>query len=510
MSAAAATASNFAIRFVRPFINGAGWHAPTGTAAAATAAAHQQPQQLVPHTLIDPNTGKPLVEILHGTTWHVDEAIKVAKTALSAPKGWKDFKGSQRRDILFDVASAMQTHIRELTWLESVTGKTIKEARADIEATIECFKFFAGLADKIHGRHFTIDNDFDSYTIREPVGVCGFITSFNYPLLLTAWKVAPALACGNTIVIKPAPQTPLTTLYLAHLFSTATSLPRGVFNVVPGNADVGARIASHPAIDKVSFTGSTAVGRKILEASAKSNLNRVALELGGKAAMVVCADADLDKVVEDVVDAGFANVGQNCCQGSRLFLEESIHDIFLQKLKARLDRIKVGTHHSTEEDAEFGPLVDKNQFDRVMSFITQAKADSSIKLLTGGERAGTEGYFIKPTVFYDVDDCAPLAKEEIFGPVLTVVKPFTDLETVIDRANSTGYGLAAGVWTNDKRKADMLVRRLKAGVVWVNTYNWNPPYLPFGGSKMSGFGKDLGYESLDEFSFSKSVQAALL
>ncbi|RIA85492.1 aldehyde dehydrogenase [Glomus cerebriforme] len=460
-------------------------------------------------SLINPSTEESFIQVIEGISSDVDLAVKAATDALHSTS-WLSLNGADRRNILLKIADGIDKNLEELALIESLNvGKPLKDAKLEVSESAECFRFFAGYADKLTGHTFCVDNKYRLYTIREPIGICGLITSFNYPLLLASWKVAPSLACGNAIILKPAPQTPLTSLMLANIISTETELPSGIFNVIPGDEIIGKSITEHKGIDKCSFTGSEQVGRKVLSASSLSNLKSVTLELGGKNAMIVFSDVNIDKAVEDVYWATFSNSGQNCCAGSRLFLEENIHDEFLNKLKKRIENTKIG--NSLDETIDLGPLIDHTQFQKVQKILNNTinELKDNNKLLIGGKRFGDVGFFIEPTVFYDLDDSEYISKEEIFGPVLSVLKPFNTIEEVIKRANNTKFGLAAGVWTNNYLKAEKVVREIKVGTTWVNCYNLTPSYLPFGGRKFSGFGKDLGEESINEFSFIKSVTYSL-
>jgi acyl-CoA reductase-like NAD-dependent aldehyde dehydrogenase len=319
------------------------------------------------------------------------------------------------------------------------------------------------------------------------------------------WKVAPALACGNAVILKPHERTPLSALFLGHIMKD--KLPPGIMAIIPGGADVGRALTEHHSVDKISFTGSGTVGRHVMMAAAKSNFKRVTLELGGKSPAIVFDDAHLDRAVEDVYGAIFANMGQNCCAGSRLFLHESIHDAFLTKLKQRLQLVRIGD--ATNEAFDFGPIVDQQQFTKIMGSIQAAK-DRGVRLLHGGRRHGTRGYFIEPTVFTGVADTDLLACEEIFGPVLAVMKPFKTEDEVIQRANATPFGLASGVWTHNLDRMHHVVERLRAGITWVNCYNQTHPSMPFGGVKESGFGYDLGEEAiLQEYTVARSIYVDL-
>ncbi|KAG0345573.1 aldehyde dehydrogenase (NAD(P)(+)) ald5 [Podila humilis] len=451
--------------------------------------------------LLNPCTDVLVETVQEASPEDVDLAVQSAQTALKGP--WKSFSGKRRRNILLDIATALEQNMLKMTALEAACGKPLEEAKFDIDEAIECFRYFAGHADKLHGKNYPTEDGHKSFTIRKPVGVCGLITSFNYPLVLAAWKIAPALACGNAVILKPAPQTPLSSLMLGELIAKHTDLPAGVFSVLPGGEAVGSAIVNHKGVQKCSFTGSGNVGRKVMSGAASSNLKPVTLELGGKSPLIVFADADLDQAVEDVFGAIFSNMGQNCCAGSRLFLEAGIEESFLAKLKARVLQVKIGD--SLDGAFDFGAMVDRVQFDRVMKFIENAKTEGTSDLLVGGRRYGDKGCFIEPTVFYNVDDEATLAKEEIFGPVLSVMKPFKTMEEVLERANATPYGLASGVWTRDLGKAEHLSQELETGVTWVNCYNLCSVHLPFGGVKESGFGKDLGAEAINEWTTVKAV-----
>ncbi|KAG0264305.1 aldehyde dehydrogenase (NAD(P)(+)) ald5 [Mortierella polycephala] len=474
-------------RFVGPFINGK--FQPTLASSPAKRA------------LLNPCTEELLETVNEAGPEDVDIAVKSAQAALKGP--WKNFSGKKRRNVLLDIAQALEQNIWKMTVLEAACGKPLDEAKYDIEESIECFRYFAGHADKIHGHNFATEDNHKSYTVRKPVGICGLITSFNYPLTLAAWKIAPALACGNAIILKPAPQTPLSSLMLGELITKHTDLPQGVFNVLPGGEAVGSAIVNHQGIHKCSFTGSGAVGRKVMSGAANSNLKSITLELGGKSPLIVFADADMDQAVEDVFGAIFSNMGQNCCAGSRLFLQNGIQDKFLERLKARVEKVKIGD--TLDEAYNFGTMVDRVQFERVMAFIEKSLGEGKSDLLVGGKRHGDKGFFVEPTIFYNVQESSVLAQEEVFGPVLSVMKPFDTMEEVLERANATPYGLASGVWTQDLSKAEHCIQELATGVTWVNCYNLCSSHLPFGGVKESGFGKDLGAESIGEYTTVKAV-----
>jgi aldehyde dehydrogenase (NAD+) len=371
--------------------------------------------------------------------------------------------------------------------------------------TIACYRYYAGWADKIQGKTIPISGNYFCYTRLEPVGVVGQIIPWNFPLLMQAWKLAPALATGNTVVLKPAEQTPLTALRVGELILEA-GFPAGVVNIVPGyGPTAGAAIARHMDIDKVAFTGSTEVGHLIMEASAKSNLKRVTLELGGKSPNIVFADADMEQAVEGSHFALFFNQGQCCCAGSRLYVEEKCYDEFVERSVARAKKRTVGD--PLDPATEQGPQVDDAQFDKVMSYIEAGKKEGA-KLLCGGDRVGSRGYFVRPTVFADVKDDMKIAQEEIFGPVMTILK-FRDMDELVDRANKTMYGLAAGVWTRDISKAHAIANSVRAGTVWVNCYDVFDAAAPFGGFKQSGIGRELGEYGLQQYTEVKTVTIKL-
>jgi aldehyde dehydrogenase (NAD+) len=401
------------------------------------------------------------------------------------------------------LADLIETHADELARLESLdNGKPYTIAKAvDVAATVGCFRYFAGWSDKIHGKTIPVDGDYFCYTRHEPVGVVGQIIPWNFPMLMLAWKLAPALATGNTVVMKPAEQTPLSALRIGELIVEA-GFPEGVVNLLPGfGPTAGAAIANHMDVDKVAFTGSTEVGHLIMEAAAKSNLKRVTLELGGKSPNIVFADTDLDEAVEGAHFGLFFNHGQCCCAGSRVFVEEKIYDQFVEKSGARAEKRTVGDPFDPK--TEQGPQVDSAQFDKVMDYIGSGRKEGA-KLVCGGERVGDKGYFIQPTVFADVADDMKIAKEEIFGPVMSII-PFKSVDEVVQRANRTEYGLAAAVWTRDIKKAHGIADSVRAGTVWVNCYNVLDPRSPFGGFKQSGIGRELGEYGLQQYTEVKSV-----
>ena len=453
---------------------------------------------------INPTTGDVLARVAEADAADVDRAVRAARTAFEG--GWGESKPSERSRLLNRIADLVEAHADELAELETLdNGKPIFESRnVDVPSAIETFRYYAGWPTKIYGETNPSDPEFFSYTLREPVGVCGQIIPWNFPLMMAVWKIAPALACGNTVVLKPAEQTPLTALRLAELLLEA-GVPNGVVNVLPGFGETaGAAIASHPGIDKVAFTGSTEVGRLILKASA-GNLKRVSLELGGKSPNIVFADADQDAATVGALMGIFFNQGQVCCAGSRLFVQEKLYEEFTDKVGAFAQQVKLGP--PLDPETRMGPLVSSEQYDRVKGYLKIGK-DEGAKLKAGGEAATdgklAKGYFIKPTVFTGVKNSMRIAQEEIFGPVVAAI-PFKDEHDAVFQGNDTMYGLAAGVWTRDVTKAHKVARALKAGTVWVNCYNQMDPTSPFGGYKQSGFGRELGKHSLELYTQIKQV-----
>jgi aldehyde dehydrogenase (NAD+) len=453
-------------------------------------------------TTTNPATGDAICEVAEADQADVDDAVKAARRAFE--KGsWRRMPGAERGRALGRLADLIEKHADELARLESLdSGKPVMAAkRADLPLTIACYRYFAGWADKIQGRTIPVAGDYLCYTRHEPVGVVGQIVPWNFPLLMQAWKLAPALAAGNTIVLKPAEQTPLTALRVGELILMA-DFPRGVVNILPGyGPTAGAAIARHPDIDKVAFTGSTEVGRRIMEAAARSNLKRVTLKLGGKNPNIVFEDAAMDEAIEGCHFGLFFNQGQCCTAGSRLFVDRKIYDGFVEKSVARALRRKVGDPFDPR--TEQGPQIDAAHFDRIMGYIESGRQEGA-SLLCGGNRVGDRGYFIQPTVFADVNDGMKIAREEIFGPVMTII-PFDTLEEALERANQTTYGLTAAVWTRDIRKALAVANGIRAGTVWVNCYNVFDAGAPFGGFKQSGIGRELGEYGLQQYTEVKTV-----
>jgi aldehyde dehydrogenase (NAD+) len=455
---------------------------------------------------INPATGETICQVAEGDKADIDLAVAAARRAFESGP-WPKMNASERGRLLNKLADLMEKHIEELAALESLdNGKPIRDAlNADLPLSIKCYRYYAGWADKIHGKTIPIDGPYQCYTRHEPVGVVGQIIPWNFPLLMQAWKWGPALAAGNTVVLKPAEQTPLTALRVGELAMEA-GFPDGVVNIVPGyGPTAGAALSSHMDVDKIAFTGETRTGQIVMTAAAQSNLKRVSLELGGKSPNIVFADTDLDAAVEGAYFGLFFNQGQCCCAGSRLFVEEKIRDVFVEKLLARAKSQRLGD--PLDPETTQGPQVSEEQFNRIMGYIESGRQEGA-RLLTGGNRFGDCGYFIEPTIFVDVRDEMKIAREEIFGPVMNVLT-FKDIDDVITRGNRTLYGLAAAVWTRDIKKALNLANGLRAGTVWINCYDVFDAAAPFGGFKMSGIGRELGEYALQLYTEVKTVTIGL-
>lgn len=450
---------------------------------------------------INPSTGEEICQVAEADVADVDLAVQAARSAFERGP-WRTMSGRERAKLLNALADLVEKNAEELAHLESLdNGKPLTISKAvDVRATIACYRYYAGWADKIGGKTIPVEGPFFCYTRREPVGVVGQIIPWNLPMLMQANKLAPALAAGNTAILKPAEQTPLSALRVGELILEA-GFPEGVVNILPGFGAAGAALSNHMDVDKVAFTGSTEVGRLVLEASAKSNLKRVTLELGGKSPNIIFADADIDQAVEGAHKGVFFNQGQICYAGSRVFVEDRIYDEFVDRSAARARKRIVGDPFDVR--TEQGPQVDAAQLDRVLSYVEYGKQQGA-QLIFGGNRLGERGYFLEPTIFSDVEDSMKIAQEEIFGPVMSIIR-FKNLDEVIERANRTVYGLAAGVWTNDVSKALAVANNVRAGTVWVNCYNVLNTAAPFGGFKQSGIGRELGEYGLEQYTELKTV-----
>ncbi|MEZ6136475.1 MAG: aldehyde dehydrogenase family protein [Pirellulaceae bacterium] len=454
---------------------------------------------------INPATEEVIAEVAEGDAADVHLAVDAARQAFESGP-WATMDARDRGRAMLRLADLMEEEIDELAALESLdNGKPISDARAaDLPLAIDCIRYYAGFADKIHGATIPVRGNYFTYTRREPVGVAGQIIPWNFPILMAAWKWGPALAAGCTIVMKPAEQTPLTCLRMAHLAQEA-GIPDGVINVIPGyGPTAGAAIVKHPGVDKVAFTGEHRTAQIIMRDAAES-LKRLTFELGGKSPNVILADADLDAAAAGTHFGLFFNQGQCCCAGSRVFVDARVHDEFVDKLKGLAARRKVGPPLC--KDTEQGPQVDQAQFDKIMSYIEKGHAQGA-KCVTGGNRVGDQGYFIEPTIFDEVTDDMAIAQDEIFGPVMSVLK-YEDWDELITRANNTCFGLAAAVWTRDVGKAHDFARRVRAGTIWVNCYDVFDAAAPFGGFKMSGQGREMGEAGLQGYTETKTVTVSL-
>ncbi|XP_014512476.1 aldehyde dehydrogenase family 2 member B7, mitochondrial-like isoform X1 [Vigna radiata var. radiata] len=444
----------------------------------------------------DPRTGDTIANVAEADVEDVNRAVRAARKAFDEGP-WPRMTAYERSRIILRCADILEKHNDEVAAIETWdNGKPYEQAaKVEIPMVVRLFRYYAGWADKIHGLTVPADGPYHVQTLHEPIGVAGQIVPWNFPLLIFSWKVAPALACGNTVVMKTAEQTPLSAIYVSKLFHEA-GLPPGVLNVISGfGPTAGAALCSHMDVDKLAFTGSSQTGRRVLELSARSNLKPVTLELGGKSPFIVCKDADIDAAVEAAHSALFFNQGQCCCAGSRTFVHESIYDEFVEKAKARATKRVVGDPFKS--GVEQGPQIDFAQFEKILKYI-KSGIESGATLESGGQRVGSKGYYIEPTVFSNVQDDMLIAKDEIFGPVQSILK-FKDLEEVIRRANATHYGLAAGVYTQNTDTANTLMRALRVGTVWINCYDVFDAAIPFGGYKMSGQGRVRGIYSLRSY-----------
>ncbi|AWO97134.1 Aldehyde dehydrogenase mitochondrial [Scophthalmus maximus] len=452
---------------------------------------------------INPATGEVICQVAEADEADVDKAVKAARDAFRFGSPWRRMDASHRGLLLHRLADAIERDTAYLAELETLdNGKPYAVSYAvDVPHVVKCLRYYAGWADKWEGKTIPIDGDYFCYTRHEPIGVCGQIIPWNFPLLMQAWKLGPALATGNTVVMKVAEQTPLTALYVASLIKEV-GFPEGVVNILPGmGPSAGAAIARHMDVDKLAFTGSTEVGHLIQQASGNSNLKKVTLELGGKSPNIILSDANMEDAVEQSHFALFFNQGQCCCAGSRTYVQEEVYDEFLERSVERAKRRVVG--NPFDLNTEQGPQVDQEQFNKILGYISSGKREGA-KLMCGGGAAADRGYFIQPTVFGDVQDDMTIAREEIFGPVMQILK-FKSLEEVVTRANDSKYGLAAAVFTKDIDKANYVSNGLRAGTVWINCYDVFGAQAPFGGYKASGNGRELGEYGLDNYTEVKTV-----
>src|SRR5262245_23612714 len=453
--------------------------------------------------VVNPATEEVIARVASAAREDLDSAVKAARAALDGP--WGQLSARERGRLVRKLGERLLERVDEVARLETLhNGKPIMESRnIEIPAAAECFEYYGGWSDKVMGETIPVKGNHLTYTLREPIGVVAAIVPWNFPLLLAAWKVAPALACGNTVILKPASQTPLTALALGEI-ALEIGLPPGVLNVITGpGTRVGQALVAHPGIDKIAFTGDTSTGRAIMR-SAADTLKKITLELGGKSPNIVLADADMEAAIRGATIGIFYGKGEVCAAGSRLLVDRSIKDEFMEKLAGRAKKMTAGD--PMDPKTRFGALASKKQLETVLRYVETGKREGA-GLVAGGGRAdiGTgKGYFVQPTVFDQVTPEMTIAREEIFGPVLATIA-FSDLDEAIARANDSQYGLAAAVWTRDVKKAHHVARRLQAGTVWVNTYNVYDTAAPFGGYKASGFGREMSAHALEHYTQVKSV-----
>jgi phenylacetaldehyde dehydrogenase len=458
--------------------------------------------------VFDPSNGQQIAQVAEGGAEDVDVAVAAARRAFE-DSAWSRMKPTERGKLVWKLGDLLEAHADELAELESLdNGKPISDARGvDLPFSCELLRYMGGWSTKITGQSVPLSapGDWHAYTIREPIGVVGQIIPWNFPLMMAVWKIAPALAAGCTIVLKPAEQTPLTAIRLGELIQ-ACGFPIGVVNIITGDGSAGAAIAAHPDADKVAFTGSTEVGRLIVQAAA-GNLKKVSLELGGKSPAIVFPDADLSVAFPGAATGIFFNMGQCCTAGSRLFVHERIFDKMMTGLSDEAAKLKIGP--GLDPASRIGPLVSDEQFQRVTGYLDSGRKEGA-EVVTGGKRFGNEGYFVEPTIITKTSPEMKIVREEIFGPVVCAIRyNDSDLDRIAKEGNATEYGLAASIWTRDIGVAHKLARKLKAGSVWINVHNFNDVALPFGGYKQSGWGREMGYEAIELYTETKAVAALL-
>jgi aldehyde dehydrogenase (NAD+) len=460
--------------------------------------------------VINPATGEQITTVPDADADDVDRAVKAARASFEK-RSWRGMDPSKRERILWKIADLIDQHSKELaSIISSENGKTVREAvGADVAPAADCFRYYAGWVRKIYGETIPVDGPFFNYTVREPVGVVGAIVPWNFPLQIAAWKIAPALACGCSAILKPSELTPLNGLKLGEIAHDA-GLPEGVLNVVTGYGQTtGEALALHEDVDKISFTGSIATARKLVQNSAVSNLKRLSLELGGKSPNIIFPDADLDAAMKGAFWGIFGGKGEVCSAGSRLLVHDAIYDQFVEDLATRARKLRLG--NPLDPATQMGSQISSRQMDKILDYIEQGKQEGA-RLVAGGERDSdgdkAKGFYIKPTVFADVKPAMKIACEEIFGPVVSAIR-FREPEEAVEIANCTVYGLAAAIWTRDIRLAHKMAAEIKAGSVWINTYNSFDAGSPFGGYKQSGYGRDLGSYALEQYTNVKSVWVAL-
>lgn len=453
--------------------------------------------------VINPSNEEEVTHVYEAREDDVDIAVAAAKKAFD--NGWSTAEPEFRAQCLYKLADLIEKNAETLAGIESLdNGKSLFCSRGDVALVSKYLRSCAGWSDKLFGKVIDTGSDHFAYTKREPLGVCGQIIPWNFPLLMWSWKIGPALATGNTVVLKPAEATPLSALYASQLCQEA-GIPKGVVNIIPGFGKiVGERLCTHPEVKKVAFTGSTATGRHIMKTAADS-IKKVTLELGGKSPNIVFGDADLDKAVKNIAFGIFFNSGEVCCAGSRVYVQDTVYEEVLQKFKEYTESLKVGNPF---EDGVFqGAQTSKMQIDKILSYVDIGTKEGA-RIITGGEKKGEKGYFIKPTIFADVKEDMRIVKEEIFGPIVSVSK-FSSVDEVIAMANDSEYGLAAGIHTKDVNKAIDVSNRIKAGTIWINTYNAFHQSVPFGGFGQSGIGREMGAEALDNYTQVKAVRMAI-
>ncbi len=457
-------------------------------------------------SVINPATEEVIAEVAKGDASDVDAAVSAARRCFDSD-GWQEMSNRKRGSLLFRLADLVKSRINDFATLETQqNGKTFFESRIEMGMVVQNIRYYAGWADKIVGETLPVDGPFLSYTLREPVGVVAAIVPWNFPLNIASWKFAPALAAGCTVILKPASETPLTALLMGELILEA-GFPPGAFNVVSGGGSVaGSALVHHPEVDKISFTGSTEVGRGLMAEAALTN-KRITLELGGKSPNIIFADADIDAAIRGAQNGIFYSKGEVCAAGSRLLVQSSVHDQVIEKLSSRAKKLTLGD--PMDKNTRMGAVVSKQQQESVLGYIKRG-IDEGAKLVAGGhaQSVNGKGFFVEATVFDDVKPEMTISREEIFGPVLSVLK-FEDFDEGVQIANDTQYGLAAGIWTQDVKKAHTMAKKIRAGTVWVNAYNAYDAAASFGGFKASGFGRDLGREALDGFLETKTVWVAL-
>ncbi|CAL9729642.1 aldehyde dehydrogenase 5, mitochondrial [Monosporozyma unispora] len=453
--------------------------------------------------VINPSTEEVITQIYKATEEDVDYAVQSAKTAFETT--WSQANPEFRGKVLFNLADLIEQHADTLASIESMdNGKSLHCSRGDVDLVSKYLRSCGGWADKIYGKVIDTGKDYFAYSLRQPLGVCGQIIPWNFPLLMWSWKIGPALATGNTVVLKPAETTPLSALFASQLCKEA-GIPDGVVNIVPGSGKtIGEHLCKHPDVKKIAFTGSTVTGRHIMKTAADT-VKKVTLELGGKSPNIVFADADLDKAVKNIANGIFYNSGEVCCAGSRVYVQDAVYDEVLAKFKTFTEGLKVG--NPFDADTFQGAQTSKKQLDKILKFI-DIGTEEGARVVTGGERFGNKGYFVKPTIFADVKEDMSIVKDEIFGPIVTVSK-FSTVDEVVDLANDSQYGLAAGIHTKDLNKAIEVSNRVKAGTVWINTYNDFHQNVPFGGFGQSGIGREMGEAALDNYTQVKSVRMSI-